>query len=53
MELPQAYNAPRIDDVRDRIIRIVESENLVRMLVEEIKPLAERSVYLAEKLARI
>ena len=46
MELPQAYNAPRIDDVRNRVIRTIESENFVRMLVKEIKPLAERSVYL-------
>jgi len=33
MELPQAYNAPQIDDVRDCIIRAIESENFVRMLV--------------------
>jgi len=47
MKLPCAYNAPRIDDVRDRVMRAVKSENLVRMLVEEIKPLAELDVYIA------
>jgi hypothetical protein len=46
MELPYAHDAQRINDIRNHIIRTIKSENFVRMLIEEIKPLAKRSIYL-------
>lgn len=46
-ELADRYNAPRIDDLSNRVVGTFESEHVVRMLIEEIEPLAKRCVDLA------
>ena len=43
-ESTDRYNGHRIDGLSDGLIGILESEHLVRMLIEPIEPAAERGV---------